>query len=186
MFEAQETKAPWAVGVITLALLAALLNPSALASDPKPEQFRTDVIFLDAVQASRGVALYKRVIGLAPGARVAVGKDPKSMVAHDTQERLARFRVLVSMLDHEHNPKERIFVRPVAHMLPSVLARLVLDVMNPKARRTMILVPDDRSSKLVVRSTGPIYKKLDLLIRRLDIPSRSRTTTRVIPAPETR
>ena len=152
--------------------------------EPKPKTFHTDVIFLDVVQATRGVALYKRVIGLAPGARVAIGKDPKSMVAHDAPERLARFRVLVSMLDHAHKGQERIYVRPVAHMLPSDLARLALDVMNPKARARMILVPDDRSNKLVVRAPSAVYKKLDLLIRRLDIPSRTRPSTHVIPAPE--
>lgn len=151
----------------------------------KPRAFHTDIIFLDVVQASRGVALYERVIGLAPGARVAIGKDPKSMVAHDDPERLARFRVLVSMLDQGEGGKDKVYVRPVAHMLPSDLARLLLDVMNPAARQTMLLVPDDRSGKLVVRASSVVYKKLDRLIRRVDIPSRTEKSTRVIPAPAT-
>jgi hypothetical protein len=160
--------------------------PAAAAAAPvkeKPTAFHTDVIFLDVVQAARGVSLYERVIGLVPGARVAVGKDPKSMVAHDSPERLARFRVLVPLLVRGEGGKERLFVRPVAHMLPSDLARMLLDVMNPNARQTMLLVPDDRSGKLVVRASIAVYKKLDLLIRRVDIPSRTRQSTRVIPAP---
>ena len=158
-------------------------EPSPPGDDQNPATFHTDVIFLDVVQASRGVALYKRVIGIAPGAHVSVGKDPKSMVAHDTRARLARFRVLVSMLDRGEGARDRIFVRPVAHMLPSDLARMVLDVMNPKARQTMMLVPDDRSGKLVVRTSSAVYKRLDLLIRRVDVPSRTKRTVRVVPAP---
>ena len=171
---------------LALVLLAGTVSakPAAQPKESKPVPFHTDIIFLDVVQASRGVALYERVIGLAPGAHVSIGKDPKSMVAHDTPERLARFRMLVSMLDRGEQGSDRLYVRPIAHMLPSDLARMVLDIMNPKARQTMMLVPDDRSGKLVVRTTSAVYKRLDLLIRRVDIPSRTRRTTRVIPAPD--
>ena len=172
--------------LVACALFATPRAAQATAAAPakeKPTAFHTDIIFLDVVQARRGVSLYERVIGLAPGARVAVGKDPKSMVAHDSPERLARFRVLVSLLEVGEGGNERLFVRPVAHMLPSDLARMLLDVMNPEARQTMLLVPDDRSGKLVVRASRTVYKKLDVLIRRVDIPSRTRESTRVIPAP---
>ena len=176
------------VAGLFLAITVLATLPGAMAKPPaqpetKPTAFHTDVIFLDVVQASRGVALYERVIGLAAGARVSVGKDPRSMVAHDTPERLARFRVLVSMLDRAEGSADRLYVRPVAHMLPSDLARMLLDVMNPKARQTMLLVPDDRSGKLVVRAPSVVYKKLDLLIRRVDIPSRTKKSIRVTPSP---
>jgi len=165
------------IGLATLAIV------TVAADEPKPSTGHTDVIFLDALSAEAGVTLYERVIGFGPGTHVAVGADPRSIVAHDTPERLARFRVLVSMLDHG-GEKLRLFVRPVVHLAPSRLATLLLDITNPKARATFTLVPDDRSSKLVVRANAPVYDRLDTLIRRLDVPARAARRVHVVPAPE--
>ena len=149
----------------------------------QPTPYSTDVIFLEVLSAERGVALYERVIGLAPGARVAVGKGPRTVVAHDTQERLSRFRVLVSMLDRG-DASDHLYVRPVIHVAPSHLATLLLDVMNNQAKKGLILVPDDRSKRLVARCRPDAYERLDKLIRRLDIPAKNPRKTGVVPATE--
>ena len=64
------------------------------------------------------------------------------------------------------------------------LATILLDVMNPKARRSFILVPDDRAKKLVFRCQPKVYARLDKLIRRLDVPAREERKVRVVPKPE--
>ena len=169
------------------ALAVCTLIPAAGAADrsetAQPTPHSTDIIFLDVLPAQRAVVLYERVIGITPGARVAVGKDPRSVVVHDTQERLSRFRVLVSMLDRGDG-SDHLYVRPVIHVSPSHLATVLLDVMNTQAKKAFVLVPDDRSKRLVVHCQPEAYERLDKLIRRLDIPARSPRKIRVAPGTE--
>ena len=173
------------LSIAALALSTLLSHPAAAhkRGGDQPTPYSTDVIFLEVLPAERGVALYERVIGLTPGARVAVGKAPRSVVVHDTQDRLARFRILVSMLDRG-DASDHLYVRPVIHVAPSHLATLLLDVMNTQSKKGFILVPDDRSNKLVVRCRPDAYERLDKLIRRLDIPAKNPRKTGVVPATE--
>jgi type II secretory pathway component GspD/PulD (secretin) len=176
----------WFVRIMVLASIPLVVVPGGPAraeSRDRPEPLdaptasglRTEVIFLrdNGMGAERALALYERVIGQSGESSAMVGRQPNMLVVRDTPERLARFRRLLDALDRG-GAERRLYVRPVAHLAPSELA--------PADVR---LVPDDRSSALIVSATLADYRRLDALIRRIDVPAEGRDTRqiRVTPGP---
>lgn len=143
---------------------------------------RTEVIFLrdNGMGAERALTLYERVIGQSGESSAMVGRQPNMLVVRDTPERLARFRRLLAALDRG-GAERRLYVRPVSHLAPSALASLLAELAPADVR----LVPDDRSGALIVSATLTDYRRLDALIRRLDVPGEGRDSRqiRVTPAP---
>ena len=163
---------------VAMLLLAALLAAGQAGADTH----RTHVFLLQAMQAEQAATLYERMLGLPPETRLVAGRDGKSLIAHDTPERLERFTKLLSALDRDEGAGQRIYVRPVLHRIPSELAELVRQVVGQAAPT---LVADDRSGALVVRARWPEYQELDTLLRRLDVPARGERALRVTPGTET-
>ncbi len=168
--------------VVVLALLLALLTSgAALAGARSDDSYRTDIVFLRAMSAERAMALYDRVIGQQGESVVVQGRDEDTLVVKDTPARLARFRALLAALDRGSARGERIFVRPVVYLTPSALTVLVERVFDAEGWPAVVLIPDDRSRQLVVRTTRAHYDTLDALIRRLDqpVPDRGRAIRRL-------
>lgn len=151
------------------AFIGALASPRAAEAAEAPTP-RTDIFFLEAMSADRAVTLYEKVLGIGPETRVMKGKDPRTVVARDMPDRLARYRVMLLVLDTPTTRRLKIYVRPMAHRTPSEVAGLILETLSEKQRRDLTLVPDDRSGRLVVRTHAVFYQRLDRLIRRLDVP----------------
>lgn len=170
----------------TLALPSALASPAlaspALAS-PEAESLRTEVIFLreGGMGVERAMTVYDRVIGARGESSITVGRQPNMLVVRDTPPRLKRFRALLTALDRP-GEDARVFIRPVHHLAPSELAARVaeLDVFDPAAVQ---LVPDDRSGQLVVSASLAEYRRLDALIRKLDVAGGAGRQIRVTPGP---
>lgn len=175
--------------LLALALLLALGGPAAADDgrdrDGRDNTYRTDVIFLVDLPPARAVALWERLVGPRGEARAMEGRA-NTIVVHDTPRRLARFRALLEHLDTPGGARERLYVRPVIHLEPSALAALVREVLEPLPDGvTLLLVPDDRSGQLVVRTTARRYATIDRLARRLDVPAHERQRAiRTVPAPD--
>ncbi|MGM0576343.1 MAG: hypothetical protein ACQEXJ_11485 [Myxococcota bacterium] len=155
-------------------LLVLLLWSGAAAADD--DGWRTDVLFLESMQAGHAATLYERVLGTPPGVRVAPGRDAGTLVVRDTPARLDRFRALLGALDGPDRGMLHIYVRPVIHRTPSGLAALARDAFDAAGEAPLHMVPDDRSRNLVVQTAPETYRKLDRLLRRLDV--RERTPNR--------
>jgi len=170
--------------IATLALVVGASPGSALASPANVEadSLRTEIIFLQEIEAERAIVLWDKVIGPAPEATIVKGREPRVVVVRDRPERLARFHALIAALDRRGAAARRIYIRPVVNLLPSELARLLGDVVGPSGDE-LRLVPDDPTQRLVVITTEAIYRRVDLIARRLDVPGEGRSI-RVLPAPD--
>lgn len=168
--------------LVSLLVLASLSLAGAPGATARAESLKTEVIFLEenGMGAERALTLYERVIGKSGESSAMVGRQPNMLVVRDTPQRLARFRRLLDALDRG-GADRRLYVRPVTHVAPSQLASLLAELAPADVR----LVPDDRSGALIVSATLPDYRRLDTLIRRLDVPGEGRNTReiRVTPAP---
>lgn len=162
---------------LLFALALALL--SAFTTDAVANSLKTEVIFLEqgGMGAERALMLYERVIGRSGEGSATIGRQPNMLVVRDTPERLARFRALIRALDRP-GAERRLYMRPMTHVAPSQMARLVGDLLPEDVR----LVPDDRSGNLVVSATLDDYRRLDALVRKLDVPGQGRQI-RVTPGP---
>lgn len=168
--------------LVSLLVLTSLSLAGAPEGTARAESLKTEVIFLreNGMGAERALALYERVIGQSGESSAMVGRQPNMLVVRDTPERLGRFRKLLAALDRG-GAERRLYVRPVTHLAPSELVSLLAELAPADVR----LVPDDRSSALIVSATLADYRRLDTLIRRLDVPGEGRDTReiRVTPAP---
>lgn len=162
--------------VLTLGSLLAGTEPARASS------LKTEVIFLQEVDADRAIVLWDKVIGPAPEATIVKGREPNVVVVKDSPERLARFHALIAALDRKGAAARRIYIRPVAYLLPSELAK-ELDEIAGATGDELRMVPDDRTQRLVVITTAAIYRRVDLVARRLDVPGQGRDI-RVLPAPD--
>lgn len=142
-----------------LALL--FISGTALAEDGHVEVLKLPPRGIPVAQA---IALHTRLFG---GDAVVAGPTPRTLVIRDSREGVARFRSILEMLDFRADA--RVFVRPVRSRSPSELAGLV-DDLGAFVRKVR-LVPDDRSSTLVVMATLADYRALDRLLARLDVPT---------------
>lgn len=155
-----------------------------LALPARADSLRTEVLFLErgGLGAERAVTLYQRILGETGESRVTVGRQPNMLVVRDTPERLKRFRALIAALDHP-GEGQRLYVRPVVHVAPSALAALI-EQTGAFPPDLLSVVPDDRSGHLVVRARLADYRRLDLLLRKLDVaPGDGQRQIRVTPAP---
>lgn len=170
--------------LVSLVVLASLSLAGAPGGSARAESLKTEVIFLkeNGMGAERALTLYERVIGRSGESSAMVGRQPNMLVVRDTRERLTRFRKLIDELDRPGQGL-RLYVRPIAHLAPSSLLPLLAELTPPSVR----LVPDDRSSVLIVSASLADYRRLDALIRRLDVPGEGQTredrAIRVTPGP---
>lgn len=152
------------------------------AVSARADSLKTEVLFLKerGMGAERALTLYDRVIGRSGESSALVGRQPNMLVVRDTPERLARFRSLIRLLDVEGDER-RLYVRPIVHLPPSALIALIGDLI-PQAVR---LFPDDRTNNLVVSASLTDYRRLDTLIRKLDVAGEDREhrAIRVTPQP---
>jgi|GEM_PF-1537029 len=159
-----------------LVMLLALCAPVAAAvpgDATAADGYRTDVIFLEHMPQTRAIALWEKVIHPAGEARIIAGRAG-TVVVYDTPPRLTRFRALLKALD-VGGAEARIYLRPVVHLAPSALADLIDRVLgDARGRDRVVLVPDDRSGQLLVRTTSARYRVIDKLARRLDVPTAER------------
>jgi type II secretory pathway component GspD/PulD (secretin) len=157
-----------------LSLIAALLVTDSL---------RTEVIFLtkDGMGAERALTLYDRIIGPSGESSAVVGRQPNMLVVRDTPPRLARFRALLKALDVP-GAELRLFIRPMRYVAPSQLKPLIEELGTFDLAR-ISLVADDRSGQLVVQARLEDYRRLDRLIRKLDVASETGRKIRVTPGP---
>ena len=175
----------WTIRAVWAALVAAL----ALVWAPgvRAEESRTDVLFLKAMPGERAAALYERVLGKARGTSIVVGRDGQTLVVHDTEGRLARFRALLAILDAPGQGTAHVYARPVGHRTPSELAEKIRELVEPAKGAVLRLAPDDRASVLVVMTSPTIYERVDHLLRRLDVQRPRRQgrdrAIRVLPEP---
>lgn len=157
-----------------LSLIAALLVTDSL---------RTEVIFLtgDGMGAERALTLYDRIIGPSGESSAALGRQPNMLVVRDTPPRLARFRAILKALDVP-GAQTRLFIRPMHHLAPSQIKPLIeeLETFDPPM---ISLVADDRSGQLIVQARLEDYRRLDRIIRKLDVASDNQRQIRVTPAP---
>ena len=151
----------------------------AASRDVAGDSLKTEVIFLEqgGMGAERALTLYERVIGRSGEGSATLGRQPNMLVVRDTPERLTRFRALIRALDRP-GAERRFYVRPMVHVAPSQMATLVGDLIPDDVR----LVPDDRSGHLVVSATLSDYRRVDALVRKLDVPGQGRQI-RVTPGP---
>lgn len=170
---------------LLLAVLVASLLGAAPALAAKPTH-RTDIIFLRAIPKERAAALYHRYMGPYPGSRIVVGANQNTVICHDTLPRLAEFRELLELIDVPGAKRRRIYVRPVLHRVPTELAHLIAEALGPAVKRApLVIVADDRGSRLVVSTTQAIYLKIDKIARRLDVrPRDGGRKVRVVPRRE--
>ncbi|MCC6623652.1 MAG: hypothetical protein IT385_20510 [Deltaproteobacteria bacterium] len=162
-------------------MIAALVLALLVSGDT----LRTEVVFLQGMQAERAITLWERVIGPIPEATILPGKSPDVVVVKDTPARLARFRALVGALSGGGSA-DRIYVRPVVHVTPSALAERLAELLAGTRDEAVVLAPDDRSQRLVVKATPARYLAIDKLARALDVPPRGgqRRVIGVEPEPE--
>ncbi|TNF23447.1 MAG: hypothetical protein EP329_27525 [Deltaproteobacteria bacterium] len=165
--------------VMLIALGLAAPAATARGASPSPaavtaaDSYRTDVIFLAHMPQKRAIALWEKILGPAGEARIIVGRAG-TVVVYDTPPRLARFRALVEALD-SGDASAHIYLRAVVHLPPSALADLIARVLGDAGGEgRLVLVPDDRSGQLLVRTTPERYRVVDRLARRLDVPAGDR------------
>jgi len=132
------------------------------------DTLKTEIIFLGDLPAANAITLWERVIGPAAGATIIEGRAPDVVVVKDSPDRLRRFRGLLQAIAG-HDAKEHIYVRPVTFMMPTQLTQLATQIMGDRASDATF-IPDDRSGQLVIRATPANYKKVDVLLRKLDRP----------------
>ncbi len=149
------------------------------------ESYRTEVIFLEGLSAERAITIHERLLGQVGESAIVLGRQPNVVVVKDTPLRLSRFREILALLDRPGAAERRIYIRPVRHLAPSELARLVAEVIDQggDAAEAVQLVPDDRGRQLVVMCRERTYRSLDRLMRKLDVGSTNPREIRVTPAP---
>lgn len=178
------------------ALVASLLWCAQAAASPVPAP-ATERIPLRSMTAAQAVELHQRVLGAGQGATIAPGPKGDAVLVHDTPERLARFRTLITWLDlPSSRPRaraqtssaspsgradRRIFVRPVLHRPASELVAVTRRIFGDSLGRDVGLAPDDRSGQLVVRARDHEYAEIDRLLRRLDVHPRGERRIFVLP-----
>jgi len=135
----------------------------------------TAVILLDSLPAATAVALWRRVLGPAPGAEARPTREGTGLVVRDEPARLAVFRRVLAAVDvpggASDEERPHIYVRPVVHRPPAELAALLAAALSarPEGRRARF-VPVPSHGVLVVSAPPPVYLKLiDPLARRLDV-----------------
>ena len=171
-----------------LAVLLGWAEPLPPAADEPlslGDTLRTQVVFLGDMPADRAITLWERVIGPAGEATILPGKSPDVVVVVDTPPRLARVRALLAALSGG-GENDHIYIRPVLYLAPSELAARLGELVANTRQAGVVLVPDDRSARLVVRASPSDYQAIDRLARALDVPARG-STRRVIgvePEPE--
>ncbi len=170
---------------VLLALVWLLLTVGSAGAGTPPTTHQTRVFELRELDATRAAALHRKLLGPHPGTRVVPDERGGRLVVHDTAERLGWFAALVAALDVPDPQGARIYARPTVYRTPTELAELAREVLGA-AGREVLLVPDDRSAILLVRTGRETYAQLDGLLRRLDRPlgQDQRRAIRVTPAPE--
>lgn len=149
-------------------LLPILVATLLLTAADAPSLER-ELVDLRAMPADRAAALYERLVGEGAATRVQPGPKGEQLVVRDRPWRIARFRTLLRRLDQPGAARARIYVRPVRHRRPEVLAQRVRTLMGgERASWTVVAVPHPR--RLVVRARWPVYERMDALLRRLDVP----------------
>ncbi len=151
-----------ALGVVLLCLLPSVAQAAE-------DDVRTTVVLCKEMSAKRAKLLYEKVIGVGEKTKMVVDSKENSLVVRDYRSKLDRFKGLVRLLDIPGAGRLKIYVRPVLHLKPTVLAQKLLTVMKTVSKAMLRLVPDDRGKRLVVMTTWGAYRKLDILARRLDV-----------------
>ncbi|NUN16280.1 MAG: hypothetical protein HUU55_21850 [Myxococcales bacterium] len=130
----------------------------------------TRVVKLHHVEPQRVLDLYQKLAGKTGTVDVSSGQN--AVVIHDYPESIRRFERILSLLDVPKGGALRIYVRPILHRDPQELVDLVSAVWETKTGPPPRFVSDERTGQLIVVTTAESYRKLDRLLRRLDVPER--------------
>ena len=152
------------------ALSVALSATTGLAKAPSKASETTQVFEAQHLTSEQLAALYGRLFGPKAGRLIVTG--PRLLIK-DVEARLANFGPIVRALDTRAHQGTRIYARPARHRLPSELISVVKGVMHQKTMvkpPPVVLVPDDRSGHIIVRTSPKRYRQIDRLLRRLDRP----------------
>lgn len=151
---------------LTLAVVFALC---LLAGPASAETREIRTVALQHMEPTRAAALYESVVGVGPGGKVHVAEKKRAVIVHDERRRIDHFRGLVALLDVPGSGDLKIFVRPVQFASPTELAKILGELLQGTSHaKGLLLVPDERSSKLVVRASPETYRMIDKLLRRQD------------------
>ena len=156
----------WANMRMLIVLLSLFISSSAVATQ---EQVRTTVVILKAMSLKRAELLYDKAVGRSAKTQIVVDRRGRSLVVRDYRSKLEQYKALIGVLDAPGTKKLKIYVRPVVHLKASVLADKLKPLMKAVSRAPLRMAPMDRARRLVVMTTWPVYRKLDVLARRLDV-----------------
>ena len=166
--------------LLFVGLLFGLSSPVGASSDHDMVRER---VALDGISGAHAVTLYERVLGAPVAGELRVDAAAKYLIVRDTRVQVRRFAELVALLKRPGKAERRLYVRPVIHLGASELASRLEAVLASRAPG-MVLVPDERSGQLIVRTTWKHYQLIDRLARRFDVPARDQGWgVRVVPGP---
>lgn len=130
----------------------------------------TRVVRLEHVEIQRALELYPKLVGST--GTIEVSASQNAVIIHDFPESIRRFERILAILDVPHGTTLRIYVRPILYRQPEELVSLVSAVWESKSGPAPRFVADDRTGQLIVVASAESYRKLDRLLRRLDVPER--------------
>ena len=156
----------WASMRMVIVLLSLFISSAAFATT---EQVRTTVVILKSMSLKRAELLYDKAVGRSAKTQIVVDKRGRSLVVRDYRSKLEQYKSLISVMDAPGAKDLKVYVRPVIHLKASALADKLRPLMKAVSRSPLRMAPLDRARRLVVMTTWPVYRKLDVLARRLDV-----------------
>ncbi len=159
-------------------LLGVCARPGGLHAAPVPPARVTHVFDVRHGDVTRFQDLYLRLAG--PEAAVVAEPRTRRLVVSDRPERLERLLVLLRALDRPDGESYRIYVRPIRHRAAAELAAAVTPLAQALGG-ILTLTPDPATEQWIVVATPDAYRRLDALVRRLDVPARGGPRIWVVP-----
>ena len=152
--------------------------------DVPSEQLMTRVIRVDNISAMQLVPILRPMI--ASYGHLAGVSSSNALIISDHQSNIKRMRKLIDDLDEPTDYEmevlqlEEAWVGDMVEMLEKLGPQQLAQSTGNNDKRSASVVADERSNRLIVRGNDLFREKVRNLVDKLDTPSTSRGTTKVL------
>ncbi|TDT43164.1 general secretion pathway protein D [Halospina denitrificans] len=153
-------------------------------TDVPSEQLMTRVIRVENISAMQLVPILRPMI--ASYGHLAGVSSSNALIISDHQANIERMRKLIDDLDEPTDYEmeviqlEEAWVGDMVEMLEELGPDQLAQSAGESDKRSASVVADERSNRLIVRGTDLFREKVRSLVEKLDTPSTSRGTTKVL------